>query len=317
MHVQKAGIESFFTWEDGHQLRDTWLHAVEFPIRFSPMNIFNLRPSPELRPFIDRLWGWESKSQEIVHLPTLLPGTGAELYFHYGEPFRFQALGNRPLTVSLGHLFCIRSIPINLSPTSDVGFIAVRFRIGMLQRFTDIPACKLADCQLSVEDIWGGVGATLLRQLSYAVDHQERLALIHSFLIDCLKPESSDFLIEQAMGTLYRDFSILSIDSLASRLQLGRRQLERRWKTFSGQSPSQSKSLCRFQQTVRGMILEPLGDMTDRALARGFYDQAHFINDFRNRVGLAPHQYLRVARTKTHFYNTPFRQLDILATPNQ
>jgi len=271
------------------------------------MNSFNLLPSPELRPFIDRLWGWESNSQELVHLPTLLPGTGAELYFHYGKAFQIIAPGNSTYTVNLGHLFCVRNTPINLSPTSEVGFIAVRFRIGMLQRFTNIPARELADCQLSVEDIWGVSGAKLIWKLSYAVDQQERISLIQFFLIKLLKPESSDLLVEQGMGTLYRKCSALSINNLATSLNLGRRQLERRWKTFSGQSPSESKSLCRFQQTVRGLMLEPLDNKADRALASGYYDQAHFNNDFRRRVGLAPQQYLRVAREKSHFYNTPLR----------
>lgn len=270
------------------------------------MNIFNCLASPQLRPFIDRLWGWESKPPEIIRLPTLLPGTGAELYFHYGEPFRFKVQANWDylFTVGLGHLFCIRSIPIELSPTPNIGFIAVRFRIGMLQRFTDIPTNELVDCQLSVEDIWGGSGATLLRHLSYAVGQQERIRLIQSFLIDRLKPESSDLLVEHAMSTLYRKSSTLSIDTLADSLHLGRRQLERRWKTFSGQSPSETRCLSRFQRTVRGLMLEPSTDTADSALIGGYYDQAHFIHDFRRRVGRSPRHYLLDARTKTHFYNT-------------
>ncbi|PQP00713.1 hypothetical protein C5612_22480 [Pseudomonas frederiksbergensis] len=277
------------------------------------MNVFNQYPALRLRPFIDRLWGWENESPEVVHLPTLLPGTGAELYFHYGEPFRIKAKEDCSFTVSPGHLFCIRSRPINLSPISGIGFIAVRFKIGMLQRFTDIPANELADCQLSVEDIWGRAGTKLLRHLSYAIDRQERIALIQSFLADHLRP-STDLLVEQAMTTLYRGCSTISIESLASTLSLGRRQLERRWKMFSGQSPNETKCLSRFQQTIRSLMLEPSAETIDRALACGYYDQAHFIHDFQRRVGLAPYQHLRVARTKTHFYNTPLRKAGILGT---
>jgi len=271
------------------------------------MNIFNQHPSPELRRFIDRLWGWESGPTEAVDLPTLLPGTGAELYFHYEEPFQLKAQGDLPVTTHSGHLFCIRRTPIHLAPTTGIGFIAVRFRVGMLHRFTAIPAHELVDSQHSVEDIWGMSGTRLLRHLSYATDHQERIALVQSFLIKHLRPESADALMEQGMCMLYRRCASMSIDALADTLFLGRRQLERRWKTFSGQSPSESKCLCRFQQTVRGLMLDPLGDTADRALAGGYYDQAHFVHDFRRRVGLAPQQYLRVARTKTHFYNTPLR----------
>lgn len=282
------------------------------------MNIFNRLPTDELRPFIERFWGWESTSPKVISLPTLLPGTGAELYFHYGTPFRFKAQGDDSLlTTAPGHLFCIRTVPIHLSPASDIGFIAVRFRIGMVQRFTGIPARELADCRLSVEDIWGASGARLLRHLSHAADRRERMALIQSFLVDRLRAESSDALVEQAMGTLYRQCATVSIGALAEKLDLGRRQLERRWKAFSGQSPGEIRSLSRFQKTVRALVLDPAGDAVDSALAGGYYDQAHFIHDFRRRVGLSPLRYLRSARTGTHFYNTPLGKTGILKAPDR
>lgn len=279
------------------------------------MKIFHQLPIPELRPFVDRLWGWESLSPEVVPLPTLLPGTGAELYFHYREPFRIATHGNRSFAVDAGHLFCIRSTPINLSPVSGIGFVAVRFKIGMLYRFTNIPANELADCQLSVGDIWGVAGASLARHLSCATDDQERAALIQHFLASHLRPESKDLLIERAIAALYRQCAARSIDALANTLGIGRRQLERRWKTFSSQSPNELKSLIRFQKTVRGLMLDPAANTAAMAIAGGYFDQAHFIHDFRRRVGQTPQRYLRLAHTKTHFYNTRLHKIGILATP--
>ena len=280
------------------------------------MNTFHQLPSLELRPFVDRRWGWESLSHEVILLPTLLPGTGAELYFHYGEPFRIETQGSRPYVADQGHLFSIRRAPVSLLPASGIGFVAVRFKIGMLHRFTSIPADELADCHLSAEDIWGRKGACLSRHLSYAVGHQERIALIQRFLVSHLKLESVDLLIERAMTLLYRQWSTLSIEALAGILGLGRRQLERRWKTFSGQSPSEVKGLIRFQKTVRGLMLDRSANATDQALACGYFDQAHFIRDFRRRIGIPPQRYMRLTDAKTHFYNIPLRRGGILATPD-
>jgi len=282
------------------------------------MKTFHLLPSPELRPFIDRFWGWEADSSEATRLPTLLPGTGAELYFHYGTPFHCES-GNAATSSSLGqgHLFCIRRKPLALMPNADLGFIAVRFKIGMLHRFTPIPATELMDASPAVEDLWGQTGSDLLRHLSYGADQRERIALIQSFLIGKLRDDSADLLIEQGLSQLYRRATELTVDALATQAGLGRRQLERRWRAFSGQTPNDMRCLSRFQHTVRQLMLNPSADTTDVALANGYYDQAHFIHDFRARVGSSPKKYLQLARSKTHFYNTPLGKAGNLPTPHR
>lgn len=287
------------------------------PLRRLPMKTFHLLPTPELRPFIDRFWGWEADSSEKIRLPTLLPGTGAELYFHYGTPFRCES-GNRATSTSLGegHLFCIRQKPIVLMPSAGLGFIAVRFRIGMLHRFTPIPATELMDANPSVEDLWGVTGTELLRHLSYAADQGERIAIIQTFLMGKLRKDSADLLIEQGLSQLYRRSTGLTVDALATLAGLGRRQLERRWRVFSGQTPNGMRCLSRFQHTIRQLMLNPSADTTDVALANGYYDQAHFIHDFRSRVGSSPEKFLQHARSKTHFYNTPLGKVGNLPTPH-
>uniref|UniRef100_UPI003340BD54 helix-turn-helix domain-containing protein n=1 Tax=Castellaniella defragrans TaxID=75697 RepID=UPI003340BD54 len=276
------------------------------------MRTFQQLPDAALRPFVDRLWGWESAPSEVVRLPMLLPGTGAELTIHYGEPFRIETAGGPSVTVDRAHLFCTRNTPIVLSPTASIGFIAVRFRIGMLRRFTAIPADELVDCRLCAHAVWGASGARLVRQLSDADDHQERMALIQDFLMRHLRRESADLLVEGAMTRLYRQGPAVPIDAIASGAGLGRRQFERRWRRFAGQSPCEVKGLVRFQKAVRALMLDPAAGVVDTALACGYSDQAHFIHDFQRRVGMAPGRYLRSARAGTHFYNTSRHESGIL-----
>lgn len=280
------------------------------------MNTFQILPAPILHPFVDRLWGWENTNGDIVQLPTLLPGTGAELYFHYREPFRYAINPDRQEDCDSGHLFCIRHRPIQLSPSPNIGFIAVRFKVGMIHRFTKIPGKELLDRTLSVNEIWGASGTALLRHLSYSSTQGEKLSLIQSFLTEHLMRESLDSVTEKAMSRLYRQCSWVYVQHLAEDLNIGRRQLERRFKAFSGLSPIEIKGLSRFQHTARKLMLDASASANDIALANGYYDQSHFIHDFQRRINTTPQQYIEDARTKTHFYNTSRRLAGILRTPD-
>lgn len=280
------------------------------------MRAFHILPTDALRPFIDRLWGWESVGNEFISLPTLLPGTGAELYFHYRTPFRYSTEKATETACDIAHLLCLRRKPMNLCAASDVGFIAVRFRAGMLHRFTDVPGNALLDQAHSVEDIWGTDGKMLALRVVGTNSLSERLQLIQAFLTAKLQDQPTDALVERAIARIYRECSAISIQQLAAQMNLGRRQLERRFLALIGQTPAEVRRLSRFQKTIRALMLDHQAHGPDLALAHGYYDQAHFIHDFRKLAMASPQRYLDAARAKTHFYNTQRRTLDKILAPN-
>lgn len=281
------------------------------------MNKFHILPDDALQPFIDRLWGWESSPDETIPLPTLLPGTGAELYFHYRTPFRYVTAKNTQIVCETGHLLCLRRQAQPLCPANNLGFIAVRFRAGMLHRFTDIPGKELIDCALSVSDLWGRAGSELAHRTAAADSMDERLRLIQNFLHRRLRSMPTDDLVEHAISSLYRESASLSIEQLATRMKIGPRQLERRCLTLTGQTPNEIRCLSRFQKTVRALLLSPAATPLDVALAEGYYDHAHFIRSFRKFACASPGSFLKTARAKTHFYNTPRNIIGKIATPTK
>lgn len=279
------------------------------------MKSFQMLPVAALRPFVDRYWGWEAVDDTPLALPSLLPGTGAELYLHYRAPFRYQLDASAVAECRPGHLFCLRRRGLALLPSAHVGFVAVRFRAGMLQRFTAVPGAELLDQVLAVEDIWGAAGRNLLARLESCTDLSQRIAVIQTFLLAQLRCESEDWLVEQAVALLYRQSATLSVQDLAAALDIGRRQLERRFLAATGQTPGEFRGACRFQHTLRQMLLSAAAKPVDVALANGYYDQAHFIRDFRRRANAAPQQWLRDAAGRTHFYNTSRSAARMLMAP--
>lgn len=264
---------------------------------------FQLRPADCLRPYIDRIWGWEGEPGRRVALPTLLPGTGAEAFFHYRTPFRRAEAAILPHA----HLLCVRRAPLALQPNDHLGFIAVRFRAGMLHRFTAVPAPELMDSARPLAELWGCEAAELAERIADADSFAARAQLVQDFLLRRLSCKPADRLVEQAVAAIYRDCADISIEHLAARLGSGRRQLERRFRQLTGQTPVEVRRVSRLQKTVRALLLDSSARCADTALAHGYYDQAHFIRDFRELAQDSPQRHIDAARMKSHFYNTPWR----------
>ncbi|WP_168798702.1 helix-turn-helix transcriptional regulator [Herbaspirillum sp. ST 5-3] len=268
------------------------------------MRTFTRFPTPLLSRYIDRFWGWESDEREVISLPSLLPGTGAEMFFHYRTPFR-QIEGRHSHALPSAHLLCIRRRPVALAEMGGLGFVAVRFRAGALHHFTRVPGNELIDQQPAAEDLWGRAGHTLAGRVADAGSNDARVQLLQHFFVRQLEQTASDALVSVAAAHLYRHCDALSIEQLASHLNLGRRQLERRFLQVTGQTPVEAKRLGRFQKTARTLVLDPSASCADSALAHGYFDQSHFIREFKSLTSLSPLAYLQQARLKTHFYNTP------------
>jgi AraC-like DNA-binding protein len=81
------------------------------------------------------------------------------------------------------------------------------------------------------------------------------------------------------------------IDALGTDLNLSPRQLERHFLAHVGLSPKLFSRLVRFDRAVRDLPARGTTTWTDFALAHGYSDQAHFINEFGEFAGLSPAAY--------------------------
>lgn len=268
------------------------------------MRTFSQPPTAKLSPYVDRFWGWEAGDGEIVRLPTVLPGTGAEVFFHYRTPFR-TVDGRAAFPFEDTHLLYVRRHPVELAPAGGLGFIAIRFRAGALHHFTRLSGNELIDQQPRAVDLWGRAAKELVALVLSAPSNRARVQLLEMFLIRQLDKHSPDHLVMAAASQLYRHCADLSILRLAAHLGIGKRQLERRFLQVTGQTLVEVKRLGRFQKTARALVLDPSAAFADSALAQGYYDQSHFIHEFKSLTSLSPLSYLKQVRLKTHFYNPP------------
>ena len=70
-----------------------------------------------------------------------------------------------------------------------------------------------------------------------------------------------------------------------------RRQLERHFKKQVGISPKQLGKVIRLQATMQKLLNQKTETLTDIAYEVDYFDQNHFIKDFKEFVGITPKQF--------------------------
>ena len=89
------------------------------------------------------------------------------------------------------------------------------------------------------------------------------------------------------------DRELLRAEQLATRAGMSLRALQRLFRDYVGASPKWVIQRYRLHEAVAQLQAGHELPWTELALALGYYDQAHFIRDFRRLVGCAPMDYVR------------------------
>lgn len=85
--------------------------------------------------------------------------------------------------------------------------------------------------------------------------------------------------------------SKISIDILAYEINMSKRNFERRFLQYVGLTPVFYNRIIRFHKAVDLMNKSEKASFTELAYAAGYFDQSHFIRDFKQFYGQAPKEF--------------------------
>jgi AraC-like DNA-binding protein len=182
-------------------------------------------------------------------------------------------------------------IVIDVLPASSM--IGVHFRPGGAAPFLDFPATELTDRVEEIDRIWGRSGFELREQLLDAETPAVKFAILEQFLLQRLQTNLSenraiDFLLDRFVAQP----STASISKAARALGESHKHLIEGFCKRVGLPPKRFCRIQRFQQALREIETRAALNWSDLAVDAGYYDQAHFINDFQAFSGQNPSRYL-------------------------
>ena len=116
----------------------------------------------------------------------------------------------------------------------------------------------------------------------------ERLLLAHLPALDLNVAR-----VGELVAGIAADRNLTSVEALAQHAGLTKRALQRLFNQYVGISPKWVINRYRLHEAVAQVQAGVPISWTELALMLGYFDQAHFIRDFRKLVGRSPAEYAR------------------------
>ena len=172
----------------------------------------------------------------------------------------------------------------------------VRFRPGMAARLLRVPGSVAVDQSIPLADAWKATAVRdLLDQLAGSRSPRDAIARFEASLDE---PVGLDP-VDKSLAWLAECGGQVSIDALADAARLSPRQFRRICRERTGLTPKHLARVLRFRQAAKHARGQH-PDWADVAVASGYYDQAHLINEFKELAGVSPAQFSSLS-VASHF----------------
>ncbi|MBN9686085.1 MULTISPECIES: AraC family transcriptional regulator [unclassified Corallococcus] len=245
-------------------------------------------PSEDLRPWVEHFWAvrWDLRGQPPVHQQTL-PHPSVHWAFEAGtsrvggvNPGRFSVT-----LEGLGGVFSIKFRPGGFFP-----FVGTP--LSTLTRRTVPPGPLLGPQAMELE------AAILATDVTRDAD-RERIALAEAFLREHKPaPDPNVALVQGLVTRILEDRAVTKVEDLLTPGGPGLRTLQRLFNRYVGVNPKWVIQRYRLHEAAERLRETPPPELSRLALELGYFDQAHFIRDFRRIVGRTPAGYARYGRER-------------------
>jgi AraC-like DNA-binding protein len=252
-------------------------------------------PRPPLSQFVNLLWLYEGYTQPHAK-ERVLPTGEMQIVINLLEDkscIYDRADIDRCQTFSGSLLSGAHSEYVVISTAAQTFTMGVHFRPGGAFPFLRMPAGELRDTTVSLDTLWGAAAVDLRDQLLEAPTHQARFEMLERTL---LTEFNKGFNSDRAVGFALRRFMsfphVTTVAGVTDEIGLSPKRFIQMFRDQTGFTPKVFCRIRRFQQALQRMSGSQSVEWANVALDCGYFDQAHFIHDFRAFSGINPTSYL-------------------------
>lgn len=185
---------------------------------------------------------------------------------------------------------------MKVTPQSKI--LSITFYPSKFKYFSSIPTFEIKNQLIHPSEIWGRDALDMVKKVSHLHRNEERTNVLETFLLKQFRDIKST-LIEFTISEMIHNNGIGNIRHHATKACLSASRYRVKFAEEMGISPKVYQKLVRVNAVIKYYRKNPAISLTRLAYEFGYFDQSHFIRDFKSVTGCAP---------RTYFQNNRFLQ---------
>lgn len=256
------------------------------------MNYYTFPPSEKLRGLVRFFWVFESDELQEPYIYRSMADPCCEILFHYKARFdELSDSGERNRSFLSGIHSQTHSYRRFVTEESFGIFGAYLYPFAAL-RLLNLSPAELSNQMPDLSSALGKPGKELEERIFLAPDNRTRCRILTVFLEQQFsKHQCESHPALSAVRHVIHSEKNYTVRELSSQFNLSERQFERKFKEYSGFSPKKYMRLVRFSEACDQYGESNRKSLTEIAHDCGYYDQSHFIKEFKSFSGFHPGDY--------------------------
>lgn len=267
--------------------------------KFSPCSI--------LSPFVECYFIWDSEGSLETPMVIESPPNGfCSIVFNYADPYYLQNKKYERLAVPMQFISGQSIYSYKLFLEGEIGVAGIVFKPAALATIFHLPIYEYTEERIDLYKVFKKNIVDKYASQIKASGEQQKVHLLEEFLLQQFhirKPEP-DY-IDQAANFIVEHNGMLQVSDLLKESYMSRRSFERKFFQKVGLSPKYYARVRRIGYLLSFIAGKKKADWPKILSECEFYDQAHFIKDFKEFTGRSPQQYLKENTELANYIEKP------------
>lgn len=255
------------------------------------MNYSILKPKFPISSYVDHFM--VAKGHPLFSEERLFPSNKVELFVNLGSRNECQlATSNQKFVFTDTILSGLRSSYLRIFPGEYFFIAGIRFTLFGFNQLFHIPANEITDANYCASDVLGKEIAALRQKLGEQNDDVQILNILEQWMESKLSGTNSITKPWQRVSLSLQFDKSLNQDSLSELMGYSHKHSIQLVKKMAGLSPKLIQRIYRLNSIFDQLHQSPNPDWQSICFDKGYFDQSHFIKDFRAFTGLTPTEIL-------------------------
>ncbi len=259
------------------------------------ISLKNIPIHPALKGHIGKLWIFESSGRiPNMDMKLVVPNGMVKLII----PFRNEFIAQRGNYSKLSAINQMTLVGVNDTPfivdteqDAASGTIGVEFSPHSAYRFFRLKQSELRNQIFHTYEILDKAGKEIEERMADTAILEQKITILQDYLLRLFLKTETDGIFEYCIHAIRNTLGRISIKELERKTGYSARWLNRKFDEKIGISPKNLCAISRFQFVFQTLVNSPNQLLLDKSYYNVYYDQSHFIKEFKRFTGMAPSKF--------------------------